>query len=465
MPKTKISEFSATPANNTDIDSINIAEGCAPSGINDAIRELMAQLKDFQTGAVGDSFNGPVGTTTAAAGAFTTLSASSTLSVTGAGSIQGLTVGRGAGAVATNTAVGASALAANTTGKDGVAIGNLALRDNTTGIANLAIGSLAMITNTTGGYNTAIGNGEAGVSQGALGLNTTGSNNTGVGYQALRSNTTASNNTAVGYQAGYSNVTGVSNVFVGESAGRSSTANSNTFIGQDAGYNVTSGANNTILGGYNGNQGSLDIRTSSNNVVLSDGDGNIREYIDSSGGVFWAMGQAIYTNGVSLTSDASFVFLQTFSSKPLKINNQGNVIYAKSIYDSTGSTGANVFVNADGLLQRSTSSLKYKKNIQDASYGLADVLKLRAVTYQAKDSVTKDDKGQDVTSPASPQVLGGLIAEEVHEVGLTQFVQYAEDGSPDALSYGNMVSLLTKAIQEQQAIIESLKARLDAANL
>jgi hypothetical protein len=83
MAKTKISEFSATPANNTDIDSINIAEGCAPSGINDAIRELMAQLKDFQTGAVGDSFNGPVGTTTAAAGAFTTLSASSTVSGTG----------------------------------------------------------------------------------------------------------------------------------------------------------------------------------------------------------------------------------------------------------------------------------------------------------------------------------------------------------------------------------------------
>ena len=83
MPKTKISEFSATPASNTDIDSINIAEGCAPSGINDAIRELMAQLKDFQTGAVGDSFNGPVGTTTAAAGAFTTLSASSTVSGTG----------------------------------------------------------------------------------------------------------------------------------------------------------------------------------------------------------------------------------------------------------------------------------------------------------------------------------------------------------------------------------------------
>jgi hypothetical protein len=87
MAKTKISEFSSTPANNTDIDSINIAEGCAPSGINDAIRELMSQLKDFQTGAVGDSFNGPingtVGATTPAAGAFTTLAASSTVSGTG----------------------------------------------------------------------------------------------------------------------------------------------------------------------------------------------------------------------------------------------------------------------------------------------------------------------------------------------------------------------------------------------
>ena len=54
MPKTKISEWSSTPANNTDIDSINIAEGCAPSGINDAIRELMSQVKDLYAGTSGD---------------------------------------------------------------------------------------------------------------------------------------------------------------------------------------------------------------------------------------------------------------------------------------------------------------------------------------------------------------------------------------------------------------------------
>jgi hypothetical protein len=55
MPKVKISEWSSTPANNTDIDSINIAEGCAPSGINDAIRELMAQVKDLYAGTSGDT--------------------------------------------------------------------------------------------------------------------------------------------------------------------------------------------------------------------------------------------------------------------------------------------------------------------------------------------------------------------------------------------------------------------------
>jgi hypothetical protein len=56
MAKTKISEFDVDPSNNTDINSINIAEGCAPSGINNAIRQLMSDLKEQQTGASGDNF-------------------------------------------------------------------------------------------------------------------------------------------------------------------------------------------------------------------------------------------------------------------------------------------------------------------------------------------------------------------------------------------------------------------------
>ena len=56
MAKNKVSQWSATPADNTDVGGIDINEGCAPSGINNAIRDVMAQIKDMQTGADGDNF-------------------------------------------------------------------------------------------------------------------------------------------------------------------------------------------------------------------------------------------------------------------------------------------------------------------------------------------------------------------------------------------------------------------------
>ena len=56
MAKTKISEFSSTAADNTDISNINIAEGCSPANLNNAVRSLMAQLKDQQAGTSGDNF-------------------------------------------------------------------------------------------------------------------------------------------------------------------------------------------------------------------------------------------------------------------------------------------------------------------------------------------------------------------------------------------------------------------------
>ena len=82
MPKTKISEWSSTPANNTDIDSINIAEGCAPSGINDAIRELMAQVKDLYAGTSGDTISiagGGTGAGTLAGASIVTYTGTETL--------------------------------------------------------------------------------------------------------------------------------------------------------------------------------------------------------------------------------------------------------------------------------------------------------------------------------------------------------------------------------------------------
>ncbi len=55
MSKEKISQWDVNPANNTDVGGINIAENCPPSNINNAIREVMSQVKEFQNGASGDS--------------------------------------------------------------------------------------------------------------------------------------------------------------------------------------------------------------------------------------------------------------------------------------------------------------------------------------------------------------------------------------------------------------------------
>jgi hypothetical protein len=133
----------------------------------------------------------------------------------------------------------------------------------------------------------------------------------------------------------------------------------------------------------------------------------------------------------------------------MKIGSDGRV-YIPNAYTETTGNSANLFVDTDGRLIRATSSLKYKQNVQDATHGLTDLLKLRSVTYQGKSESDAD------------KTFGGLIAEEVHAAGLTEFVQYAEDGSPDALAYGNMVSLCVKAIQELKAINDTLTARIVA---
>jgi hypothetical protein len=78
MAKTKISEFSATSADNTDITNINIAEGCSPANVNNAIRSLMSLLKNQQDGSSGDPFT-----------VASTLVSSGTLDVTGAFRLDG----------------------------------------------------------------------------------------------------------------------------------------------------------------------------------------------------------------------------------------------------------------------------------------------------------------------------------------------------------------------------------------
>ena len=370
---------------------------------------------------------------------FNTVTATN-LTVTNDATINGVKVGEGGGSIATNTAVGASALAANTTGGNNTAVGYQAGTANTTGSENTSIGVEAGKGITTGTFNIAVGfrpmdtgvvTGTENTAVGRAGLRnlSTGNYNTALGAQALLSNTTASFNTVVGYQAGYSNTTGTyntvvgykagygsttggSNAYFGDEAGFVATGSSNCFIGQAAGYVVTTGAKNTILGSYTGNQGGLDIRTESNYIVLSDGDGNPRLYI--SGGA------------------------------------NPNQLFAPAVYAWTTASAANVVVTGTGgHLVRSTSALKYKTDIRNLES--VDISLLRPVRY--KSLCNGDDETKDHL---------GLIADEAAEAGFEELVTRGADGAVEGFQYERLTVVLLKAIQEQQALITALTTRITA---
>jgi hypothetical protein len=179
------------------------------------------------------------------------------LTVGGDALINGATVGLGGGSIATNTVVGAGALAANTTGTGNVAVGDSALAANT-GSQNTAVGSAALAANTTGANNVAIG-------KNALAVNNSG-NNTAVGTNSLLVNTTGSANTAIGAASLFSNIGGIRNSAVGAGALQNNNADYNTAIGSLSLFSNTTGTPNTAVGYW----ALRDNQTGTNNVAVGD---------------------------------------------------------------------------------------------------------------------------------------------------------------------------------------------------
>jgi hypothetical protein len=158
--------------------------------------------------------------------------------------INSLTVGRGTGAIATNTAVGRHALFVNTTG-----------------LSNCSFGYNSMLANTSGNYNCSFGNT-------SLQNNLTGIGNVGFGHATNRANTASSYNTAIG-----------------TSALQNGTGEKNTAIGNNAGFNMTTGSKNVIIGSYAGALAPISL-TGNNFIVLSDGDANVRAFWNSADATF-----------------------------------------------------------------------------------------------------------------------------------------------------------------------------------
>ena len=159
--------------------------------------------------------------------------------------INGLTVGKGGGAVSTNTAFGVSAINATASGTNNVAVGYSAGSVLTSGSSNVFVGTDAGRDNTTGSGNVFVGR-RAGVS------NVAGSNNTIAGFQA-GFYTTSGGNSFYGYNAGTNVTTGGSNTYIGNGAGEfSTTAEDNSTLGLYSLRNNTTGLKNVAVGVFAG---------------------------------------------------------------------------------------------------------------------------------------------------------------------------------------------------------------------
>jgi hypothetical protein len=347
-----------------------------------------------------------------------------------------------------NTSIGATALRFNTTASQNTAVGMQASYANTTGVENTSIGYQSLYANTTGYSSVAVGRAALfksnGIQNTAVGANTmyentSGTNNSAVGQAALYSNTTGTDNTAIGYFAGFSQTTGQYNTHLGRQAGYSATTgNNNTFVGVGSGYFVSTGAKNVILGGYNGNQSGLDIRTSTNNVVLSDGDGNIPLMCVDVNNAVWRI------NGKAAGNYAGIIQFSVDCVTKSEIYHNDNDDRLIIQNDSGG-----VYLASGGTSWVSASDERLKNITGEIQNGLSKVCTLRAAEYTWK-----------ADESAKPQV--GLIAQDVLAV-LPEAVQIPQEGSTNrdgspvmmGVSYNETIPLLVAAIKELNAKIEA----------
>jgi hypothetical protein len=136
------------------------------------------------------------------------------------------------------------------------------------------------------------------------------------------------------------------------------------------------------------------------------------------------------------------------------------ILLMPNVYNNTVAGSANVIVGVNGEMQRATSSQRYKTDIIDYPRGLADLLKLRPVSFKPLESATCEEG--DILGGKShtgdDRRYAGLIAEDVHDAGMVEFVDYDADGLPDGLYYPTMVALLINTIKELTARVEALEA-------
>ena len=377
-----------------------------------------------------------------------------------------------------NVGFGLENLNVLTSGSANVALGYRALKSVTTALSNVAIGyqSLEFIATTTShDNNTAVGL--------SSGRRNNGGNNTFIGFQSGQGSTTASNNTgvantALGYLSLNTLTSGNSNTAIGTLALEDNTTGLlNTCVGHSAGKQISTGSKNVILGSNDGTS----IATSSNNIIISDGDGNNRIQVTSAGKVqmsctrdgarlnIKATGTQVY-NGLNVfnsSNEENWIYASHIGTKavigesylgsagyqPLAIQTSENdritIATNGNIQFNTYTSAGTLQVDSSGNIT-STSDSSLKNKVDKKIAGLAEVLKLepRVYTWKAEEKVRFEL---------------GFFADEVKDV-IPEAAPQGEDGLYGLLDR-SLIASLTKAIQEQQVIIEDLKSRIKKLEL
>jgi hypothetical protein len=317
-----------------------------------------------------------------------------------------------------NTALGAGALASNTTGTGNTATGSQALQNNTTGILNTATGNVALQFNTTGDGNTATGDQ-------ALGFNTTGSDNTAAGNGALRQNTTGMFNTATGSGAMNFNTTGAGNTAAGYGALFYNTvAGNNTATGRFALTNNTTGNSNTASGAN-----ALQNNTTGNN--------NVAIGFEAANNVSGGNSNNIHIGSPGAASDSGTVRIGTSATQTsFFVAGVGGV--------TTGNNNAvPVVIDSNGQLGTVNSSRRFKEDIQDMGGASSGLLRLRPVTFRYRQPFADGSK----------PIEYGLIAEEVAEV-YPDLVAHSADGQIESVKYQVLDSMLLNELQKEHQQVQ-----------
>jgi hypothetical protein len=182
---------------------------------------------------------------------------------------------------------------------------------------------------------------------------TTGTNNFALGNEALANNTKGNQNVSIGVGALNKNTTGAQNTAVGNDAGFFASGSQNTYIGASSGNNIT-GSNNTLIGRYQGSS----VIVLNNNIILSDGQGNVKAQYSGSA---WSFQDEIRLNkGSDKPSD-----IVTVASGGTTVNN--SLVTSNSIILVTTQElgGTDPQVHAAVVHSKTTGSFIIKHTLAD----------------------------------------------------------------------------------------------------